>query len=132
MPYKQIFVVNRDLNMGVGKCCSQVAHAETLYMEDIMINYADIESSDNSFTDKYFQWKDDSVKPIGVMKKIVIRATDDQITSILLRLIKEHIRNYIVYDLGLTQVESGALTCICTEPIEEDIANKIFGHLKLL
>lgn len=130
--YKQVFVVNKDLKMGCGKACAQVAHGETLYMQDVMINYADIENQDNTFTDRYFQWKDDSIKPVGLMKKVVLKATDDQITSILLQLIKNNIKNYIVYDLGITQVESGALTVLCTEPIEEELSNKIFGHLKLL
>jgi len=129
---KQVFLINTDLKMTCGKICAQVAHAETLYMESVMMDYADIKHQYDAFTDRYFAWKDNSVKPIGLMKKIVLEATEQQIKDIILILAMDNIQHYIVYDLGLTQLKNGSLSCLCTEPIEEEISNKLFKHLKLL
>lgn len=132
MPLKQMFLVNTDLKMGCGKMCAQVAHAEVLYMENVMIDYADIEKPDSVFYSQYEQWKDSSVKPIGTMKKVVLKATEQQMHDISYILYKENINYYRVWDLGNTQVKKGSFTCFCTEPVEEKIADEIFGHLKLL
>jgi len=132
MTLKQVFLVNTDLKMTCGKICAQVAHAETLYMQDVMIDYADIESYDNTFTDKYFAWKNNSVKPIGMMTKIVLKSTENQMHDMVFELYKQDINYYKVYDLGKTEVNKGSFTCLGTEPIEEEISNKLFGHLKLL
>ena len=132
MTLKQIFLINTDLKMTCGKICAQVAHAETLYMESVMMDYADINHLYDAFTDRYFIWKDNSLKPIGLMKKIVLKATEQQIHDRTYELYKQDINYYRVFDLGYTEVNKNSFTCICTEPIEEEISNKLFGHLKLL
>ena len=95
------------------------------------MDYADIDAPYPIIFSKYEEWKDDSVKPIGIMKKVVLKATEQQIHDITYDLYKQDINYYRVYDLGVTQVPSGSFTCVCTEPIEEEISNKLFGHLKL-
>ena len=128
---KQVFLVNTDLKMTCGKTCVQVAHAETLYMESVMIDYADISAVYQTIFNRYEQWKDSSIKPIGMMLKVVLKATEQQMHDITYILYKKDINYYRVYDLGITQLEKGSFTCLCTEPLEKKIADEIFGHLKL-
>lgn len=128
---KQVFIINKDLGMRTGKIATQIAHAETLYMEDIIS--AHVQGDVTLLYKKYKQWKLNAIKPIGVMTKIVKKATYRELLEIMHTLDnREDIKYYSVYDLGNTQVKTGSLTCICTEPIEQEIADKLFGELKLL
>ena len=128
---KQVFLVNTDLKMTCGKTCVQIAHAETLYMESVMVDYADLVAVYQTIFSKYEQWKDGSVKPIGMMLKVVLKATEQQMNSLIDTLKERDIKHYDVYDLGYTQIKKGSFTCLCTEPLEKEIADEIFGHLKL-
>lgn len=127
---KQIFLINTDLKMGIGKCCVQVAHGETLYMDDVMLAYCS--EGTNLLYDMYEQWKQDNIKPIGLMTKVVLKSDETTMRNIASLLPLKGIKCYEVYDLGKTQVKKGSFTCLCMEPLEEDIADKYFGHLKLL
>ena len=135
---KQVFIVNKDLGMRAGKIIAQVLHAETLYMEDILSLFAqnvsiELEPNQKKMLKNYHIWRQREVKPIGVMTKIVKKATCRVILEIMHTLDKEgDIKYYSVYDLGNTQVPSGSFTCICTEPLEEAACNELFGELKLL
>ena len=132
MTLKQVFLINTDLKMTCGKICAQVAHAETLYMESVMIDYADTKHQYDAFTDRYFAWKDDSVKPIGLMLKVSLKSDETTMQSIASLLSLKGIKCYEVYDLGKTQIENGSFTVLCVEPLEEEQCTKYFGHLKLL
>ena len=117
---KQVFVVNSGLDMGKGKVAVQTAHGEVLYMNYLAKPY----SSGHA---EFDVWMKD-----GVMKKVVLKATLEEIISLCHMLDRSSIWYDIVRDLGLTQVIEDSLTCIVTEPIEEEQAQKLFGHLKLL
>jgi len=117
---KQIFVINNDLNMGKGKLAVQVAHGEVIYM-----NYLNkIYSSGHT---EFDAWMKD-----GVMKKVVLKANFGDFIDLCWVLDKQKIWYSLVRDLGLTQVPKDSLTCIVTEPLEEELTDKLFGHLKLL
>ncbi len=46
--------------------------------------------------------------------------------------IKDALRKMKLSSIGKTQVNKGNFTCICVEPLEEVITDKLFGHLNLL
>jgi PTH2 family peptidyl-tRNA hydrolase len=117
---KQVFIINKDLEMGKGKIAAQVAHGEVFYMLYLDKPYS-------SGHTEFAEWIKD-----GVMKKIVLKASEDVMTAISQSLNKQRIWYYAVYDLGLTQVAKGSLTCIVVEPLEEEQTQELFGNLKLL
>lgn len=123
---KQVFVVDKGLKMGKGKIAGQVAHGEVLYMEKVMDSY-DYYNSD--FITAYNMWRYDHEE---CMKKIVLKATTDEIDEISGELCHRNIWNAGVHDMGLTQVAEDSLTCIVVEPLEEELCDELFGGLKLL
>lgn len=136
MTLKQVFIVNSDLKMSCGKTCAQIAHGETLYMEEVCYDKFQHERknvlNDTELVKNYLKWKNYATKPIGMMKKIILKTDEVTLRNISSLLLLKGIKCYNVYDLGYTQVESGSFTCLCTEPLEEEVADKLFGHLKLL
>lgn len=129
MVYKQVFIVNSDLRMGKGKITGQVAHATVYYMEEILL-YVEGQSPENErLFEKFVRWRKEER---GLMKKIVLKATENEMKNILCDLAIEKIEVFTVYDRGLTQIEEGSFTCMVIEPLEEDQCDKLFGHLKLL
>jgi peptidyl-tRNA hydrolase len=66
------------------------------------------------------------------MKKVVLKAPFSELIDLCWKLDKQTIWYSIVRDMGLTQVPKDSITCIVTEPLEEELTDKLFGHLKLL
>jgi PTH2 family peptidyl-tRNA hydrolase len=117
---KQVFIINKDLDMGKGKIAVQVGHGEVIYM-----NYMNkVYSSGHT---EFDEWMKD-----GVMKKVVLKAPFSELIDLCWKLDKQTIWYSIVRDMGLTQVPKDSITCIVTEPLEEELTDKLFGHLKLL
>lgn len=131
MELKQAFIVNKDLVMRAGKIAGQCCHGETLYMRDVMLSYNG--DAPRLLYERYVKWKKDEVEPIGVMTKIIKKATYREMLEIMHTLDKEgDIKYYPVCDLGRTQIEARSLTCICVEPLEQEIVDELFSWLKLL
>lgn len=129
MTYKQIFIINSDIDMSKGKIAVQVAHAEVYYMEEILL-YVEGESPENEkLFERFVAWREEEH---GLMKKIVLKATQAEMQKILCELAIKEIQNFAVYDRGLTQIAEGSFTCIIVEPLEEEKCNELFSHLKLL
>lgn len=129
MAYKQVFIINSDLNMGKGKIAVQVAHAEVYYMEELL-DYALGDSPENiNLYSRFIAWREEKH---GLMKKVVLKATEEEMNKILCELVVKEIEKFAVYDRGLTQIAPNSFTCIVVEPLEEDKCDKLFGHLKLL
>ena len=123
---KQVFLINQDLKMGKGKIAVQVAHGEVYFITEIENALFEDESIINY--GNYQNWLNEEN---GLMKKIVLKATEDEI--------HKFIDNYgskywmkTIYDRGLTQVLENSLTCLVVEPLPEEQCDKLFGHLKLL
>src|SRR3989304_8914358 len=115
---KQIFIINKDLKMGMGKCCSQVAHGEVMYVEEIMkrINIGLI----SNMSSNYNEWRAEILEdPIGFQKKVVLKSTESEIRDIYIKLKFLNIWCYMIFDKGLTQVAPNSLTCLVVEPLEE-------------
>jgi PTH2 family peptidyl-tRNA hydrolase len=120
MSYNQVFIINQSLDMSKGKVAVQTAHGEVFYMHHL--------NEPHSCGNWVFsQWMKD-----GVMKKIALKAPEQELLQIAKILEQEKIWFHIVKDLGLTQIQAGSSTCIVVEPLLEEKAKKLFGHLKLL
>lgn len=115
--------------MGKGKIAGQVAHANTYYMEEILL-YVEGQAPENErLFERFVAWREEEQ---GLMKKIILKATQAEMQKILCDLAVKEIEKFAVYDRGLTQIESGSFTCIVVEPLEEEKCDELFGHLKLL
>jgi PTH2 family peptidyl-tRNA hydrolase len=131
MTFKQVFLINTDLKMSVGKIAVQVAHGEVIYMyawydERCRFGFSHLK-------DRYDFWRAaTSEDPIGMMKKVVLKATESEIRNIYTNLKFLDIWCYLIYDKGITKILENSLTCIVVEPLEEKQCNILFGDLKLL
>lgn len=131
MILKQAFIVNSDLNMGKGKIAVQVGHGEVLYMDDIIYEYCK-EGVPTAMFSRYQLWRDETNGPIGTMRKIVLRSSEEEIINMADNLTRNSIKCYLIFDKGLTQVKPNSLTVLAVEPLEEEKYDELFGHLKLL
>ena len=139
MMLKQVFIINNDLKMGKGKIAVQTAHGETLYMDKIRIVhqqnlYNELVDKRKQMLDDYTEWKKDKL-----MKKVVLKATQEEMLLLIgtIKLFNECMSKNsiwfdIVFDKGLTQVPANSMTCIVFEPLDEQMADHYFKHLKLL
>ncbi len=127
MTYKQVFIINQDINMSKGKIAVQVAHGEVYYIEEVMESMFEDETLIKY--DNYIKWRYDENE---LMKKVILKATEKEMDLILMELAIEEIAVFAVYDRDLTQVAPNSFTCICVEPLLEEQCTKLFGHLKLL
>lgn len=129
MTYKQVFIVNSDLGMGKGKIAGQVAHAVVYYMEEFLLYLQGRAPENEKLFERFIAWREEEH---GLMKKIVLKATEEEMKKILCELAVKGIEKFAVYDRGLTQIADGSFTCIIVEPLEEKICDELFRHLKLL
>ena len=117
---RQVFVINKELGMGKGKIAVQAAHGEVFYM-----NY--LAQPHSSGHTEFFAWMKD-----GAMKKVVLKATLEEMRCLAEALDARTIWYHIVYDLGLTQIPANSATCLVVEPLDEALTSELFGHLTLL
>jgi peptidyl-tRNA hydrolase len=106
--------------MGKGKVAVQTAHGEVFYMNYLNQPYS-------SGHTEFAEWIKD-----GVMKKIVLKAPEQEFLDIVKMLNEKVIWFHLVRDMGLTQIKEGSPTCIVVEPLLEEKTEELFGHLKLL
>lgn len=99
-PYKMVFVVNMELNMGVGKTAAQVGHA-TIGLYKIMA------SQPQKYDHMLSQWDN-----FGATKIVLQGENTAHLFDIEELAKKAHIPHYLVHDAGKTQVASGSLTVI--------------------
>lgn len=119
--FKMVFVVNKELEMGVGKQCAQVAHAAVGLYYDVATNHTDEENQM-----RIMQWQS------GGAKKIVCRGDS---TAHLLSL-QEQARaaglpSHLVHDAGHTQIPAGSTTVLAVFGKSTDL-DKVTGSLRLL
>jgi len=118
---KQAFVINKDLEMGKGKIGVQTAHGAIQYTDYVKTHIID------DIHRRYLLWREG-----GMMKKAVTKASEEEIKALMVTLSERNIWHWDVHDFGLTQVAPMSLTCLVVEPIEDEVYQEIFGHLKLL
>lgn len=129
MVLKQVFILNSDLKMGKGKLVGQALHAIIYYMDEILL-YLEGKAPENKILyERFVEWREEDH---GLMKKVVLKAGEEEMDKILLELAVQRIEKFAVYDRGLTQIPAGSFTCIIVEPLEEEKCEELFGHMKLL
>lgn len=124
------FIINKDLNMSAGKIAAQVGHAVVGYMNQ----YFMLLGNEKWFRDNHNEWLKN-----GVQKKIVLKATEQEINKII-----EQIQNYnnnhgvtpimgvTVVDAGLTEVPAGSHTCFAIYPNTKNFLLENIPYFKRL
>jgi PTH2 family peptidyl-tRNA hydrolase len=117
MVYKLVVVVRKDLDIGKGKLCVQVAHAAVeCVLEQLNKNKEIVE-----------KWREEGAKKIVVYVENL-----EKLMDIYNKAKNEGLNTVLIKDAGLTQLEPGTITCIGIGPDYEDKIDKITGTLKLL
>nr|WP_259369953.1 peptidyl-tRNA hydrolase Pth2 [Nanobdella aerobiophila] len=112
-----MIVVRKDLDIGKGKLCTQVAHAAVeATLEKFII--------DREVVDL---WRSEGAK------KVVLYVKDlNELLEVYKKAKECNINTVMIQDAGLTQIEPGTITCIGIGPDLEEKIDKITGTLKLL
>ena len=113
--------------MRKGKIGAQIAHGEIFYMDQIISDV--VGGSQTKMLDAYESWRYDYDE---LMKKIVVKANEDELDDIIGELCCRKIWCSCIYDMGLTQVDEDSMTCVVVEPLDEDVCDELFKHLKLV
>ncbi|XP_066944652.1 probable peptidyl-tRNA hydrolase 2 [Macrobrachium rosenbergii] len=117
--YKMVFVVNTELNMGVGKVASQVGHAALglyrLLMED-----------KDKFEASLEEWEEFGEKKITLKAK-----NSKELIELQKKAETLHLPTYLVQDAGRTQIPMGSTTVLAIFG-DEAAVNEVTGKLKLL
>lgn len=105
----EYFVVNSELNMSTGKAAAQVGHVATIIAV----------GKNNKRWDLFWQWYESD------QKKIILRGKQKDLE----KLIEQGF--YYIKDNGLTEIESGSLTCVGIPPMLKSDAKKYVKRLQL-
>ena len=112
--YKQVIVVRKDLKMDKGKLSAQVAHAS-------------ISAAKHASEDVLKKWERRG------QKKVVLKVDNlDGLLDVKKKCDEAGIKNKLVSDAGLTQLEPGTKTALGIGPESEEKIDKVTGSLKLL
>lgn len=111
---KQVIVVNKSLELPVGKLAAQVAHGSV----------AALLTSDS---DKINQWLSQ-----GMPKIIVQGENTEQLEELNSKASEAGVCAQLIRDAGKTVVEAGTVTCLAIGPDEAEKVDAISGRLKLL
>lgn len=121
--FKMVFVVNCSLDMGPGKTAAQVGHA-ALGLHRIMESQH--QRDQKLGLSEFGLWQDFGEKMVVLKGESTQHLQDLQLMADDLEL-----PNFIVKDVGITQVASGSPTVFAVFGEDEEV-NKISGRLKLL
>lgn len=110
---KQAIVVRTDLGMGTGKLAAQVAHASLSAYED---------TDERTRT----RWKGQG------QKKVVLKGSGEaELFDLADKAEREGLPNAIIRDAGHTQLEPGTVTTLAVGPGDDDVVDRVTGHLSL-
>lgn len=110
---KQVIAARADLGMGQGKLAAQVAHASLSAYED-----ADPKTRR--------AWKG------GGQKKVVVKVNGESaLFELAERADVEGLPHAIIRDAGHTQLEPGTATTLAVGPGDDDLVDRVTGHLSL-
>jgi len=124
-PIVQYFVIRKSLDMSAGKIAAQSAHASAMFI----LRYEHLRHSlgfpagglRKIQCDTATKWLQTS------FRKRVKKANDNQFERI-----KEELHVFVVRDAGLTEVDPGSETVLCTWPMRESEAPKLLTGLRNL
>ena len=115
----QYFVVNSELNMSAGKIAAQVAHVQTIVMEEL--RYLELTEHRNTDYSNYQNWRLDQ------QKKIVLRGKQKDLERLMKSDNWFHIR-----DNGLTEIPPNSLTVVGCLPNYKSVLKEQIKRLQLL
>lgn len=110
---KQAIVARTDIGMGTGKLAAQVAHASLSAYED---------------TDERTRkaWKGEG------QKKVVLKGSgEDELFELADKARREGLPNAVIRDAGHTQLEPGTATTVAIGPGDDELIDRVTGHLSL-
>jgi len=110
----QYYIINKDLNMSVGKIASQVAHVATMIA---------LEQSKPLKLYKFAQWAE--WWNLG-QKKIILKASQKKLEELVRQ------RFYYIRDYGLNEIKAGSLTCVGLGVMTRGEAEPYIKRLQLL
>ncbi|XP_062583383.1 probable peptidyl-tRNA hydrolase 2 [Saccostrea cucullata] len=117
--YKMVFVVNSELDMGVGKTAAQVAHA-ALGLHRTLLD------DPQKYGQMLMSWEQ-----FGETKIVTKGDNTAQLMSLAEKASNLDLPHYIVHDAGKTQIPSGSTTVLAIMGNLE-VVDSITGSLKLL
>ena len=134
-PLVMYLIINRDLNMSIGKTAAQAGHAVSIlhnnYMELKLCMLAKIASGETDESlkgdvdyikcTKFFLWQNDS------FRKVVLGAKAKRWDKL-----KDKLECFVIRDAGLTEIESGSETCIGVMPMYKSERPNILRKLQTL
>lgn len=126
---KQVIVMRTDLNMRKGKMVAQGSHATlgVFLKNDIStegLQYAEVRSFWPKQVSEWIR--------TGMKKVCVGCSSEDELMSLYNKAKENDVEAYYVRDAGHTELEPNTITCVAIGPDEEEVIDKITGHLKLL
>ncbi|XP_006819084.2 putative peptidyl-tRNA hydrolase 2 [Saccoglossus kowalevskii] len=114
-----VFVVNSELNMGIGKSAAQVGHA-SIALYRILLR------EQSTFAEMLFNWEDS-----GETKIVVSGENAQHLTVLQEKALSLGLPQYLVRDAGKTQIPSGSVTVLVMMGLTSKV-DTITGDLKLL
>ena len=116
---KMTVCVRKDIKMSPGKIASQVAHA--------CLQLATNLDSNPDRKAQVKKWQEVSNEKIVVLECTSL----EEIASIQDKASELGVTTAKIADAGKTEISAGSVTCIAVGPNDEEIIDKITGHLKL-
>ena len=117
---KMVLCVRQDLGMGVGKMCSQCAHAAVMLCDTTT-------NSDSEFEKWRSRWHHR-----GAAKIVLQVRSEEELRSIAASGRQAGLPTAVVADAGRTQVASGSETVVGIGPAPRSLIDTVTGKLRLL
>jgi len=127
-PWVLYLVVNKDLNMGLGKVAAQCGHGVgqlDIYHESILtksLQGKKLSKQEMAHFDRVSSWRKDS------FRKIVLEGSNKTWN----RLKSLDCKHFIVRDAGFTEVSPGSETVIAYLPMQKSQVPELLAKLRLL
>ena len=120
---KMVLCVRQDLGMGVGKMCSQCAHAAVMLCDELEVTGSDAA--------KFAKWKGHWQRH-GSAKIVLQVASEAELRSIAAAGHQAGLPTAIVADAGRTEVARGSETVVGIGPAPRSLVDTVTGKLRLL
>ena len=110
---KQTIAARTDIGMGKGKLAAQVAHASLSAYEE-------------TGQKARKRWKGEG------QKKVVVKADGEaEIFRLAEKARAEGLPHAVIRDAGHTQLDPGTVTTLAVGPADDDLVDRVTGHLSL-
>ncbi len=116
MDFKQVIIVRKDLQMGIGKIAAQSAHASVGALEKTL----------QSHPEWVKEWKTQG------QQKVVLKVQSKKELLEWFEILKKIFPTELIKDAGHTQISPNEPTCIGVGPAPEKELDKFTKELKLL